>query len=69
MKDFKINLLNEKYIILTMIFFVLKQAGVLNISYWLVFLPVIAAPVISIILFIFAVIIEIVNHKNKKLDI
>lgn len=66
MKDFKINLLNEKYIILTMIFFVLKQAGVLNISYWLVFLPVIASPIISVILFIFAVILEVVNHKNKK---
>lgn len=66
MKEFKINLLNEKYIILTMIFFVLKQAGVLNISYWLVFLPVIALPIISFILFIFAIILEIVNHKNKK---
>lgn len=66
MKDFKINLLNEKYIILTMIFFVLKQAGILNVSYWLVFLPVIAAPIISIVLLIFAIIFEVVKQWNKK---
>lgn len=66
MKDFKINLLNEKYIILTMIFFVLKQAGILNISYWLVFLPVIVAPIISIVLLIFAIILEAVKQWNKK---
>lgn len=66
MKDFKINLLNDKYIILTMIFFVLKQAGILNISYWLVFLPVIAAPIISIALFILVILLEAVKHKNEK---
>lgn len=66
MKDFKINLLNEKYIILTMIFFILKQSGILNISYWLVFLPVIASPIISIVLLIFVIILEAVKQWNKK---
>lgn len=66
MNDSTSNLLGDLLLITTIVLTVLKMSGIISISWWLVFLPVIVGVVSTLIIIIIGLLIMYFVTRSKR---